>query len=562
MTGIDFSKASIDIRERFALTTSAQAGLLARIRHLSGVSGCAIINTCNRMELWLSVDGSLNKSPIEILCDMLKADIQLYGRYFTHRSDIEAKRHLFKLACGLKSLIFGEEQILTQVKESIAFARDCKASDAILEALFRRAVTAAKKAKTNVRLTTVDPSSAETAVQILKKMYGNLRGLTCLVIGSGEMGRLAAGRLVAEGCDVHMTLRQYRSGEAVIPTGCHVIDYDARYQFLKNAKAVISATRSPHFTLFYYEVRELIGTQEMMLFDLAVPRDIDPEIAQLPNVTLYDIDSLGGNLCADNDHRGVAEITAIIDEEIQEFERWNTVRELMPRINEISAAAASDVEERIQSRLKNIPLDDSCLKLVHEAAGKSVSKVVENILLSLRYDLNTGILKDFSPFEDEALQESVAQPRRFPLFVDLAGKKIVVIGAGQIALRRIKTLLNYPCAVEVIAPSINEDIARMRAEGKLILKEKEYETSDLDGAYLVLAATDNRALNHRIALDAGQTGQYCSIADCKEESTFFFPATVQYDGGVIGICGTGENHGRTKEIAADIREFMKTKEHV
>jgi glutamyl-tRNA reductase len=101
--GIDFNKASIEIRERFALTTSAQASLLVRIRQLSGVTGCAIINTCNRMELWISSDGSMEKSPIEILCDMFKVGVQEYGRFFTLRSGIEAIRHLFELACGLQS---------------------------------------------------------------------------------------------------------------------------------------------------------------------------------------------------------------------------------------------------------------------------------------------------------------------------------------------------------------------------------------------------------------------------------------------------------------------------
>jgi siroheme synthase-like protein len=127
-------------------------------------------------------------------------------------------------------------------------------------------------------------------------------------------------------------------------------------------------------------------------------------------------------------------------------------------------------------------------------------------------------------------------------------------------MRRIKTLLSYPCNIEVIAPDVIEEIEQMREDDRITLKKKKYEASDLGGAYLVVAATDDRELNHRIALDAGRNGQHCSIADCKEECTFYFPATVHYDGGVIGICGSGEDHCKTKEVAADIREFIKTKE--
>jgi glutamyl-tRNA reductase len=312
----------------------------------------------------------------------------------------------------------------------------------------------------------------------------------------------------------------------------------------------------------------MTGTDKMIMIDLAVPRDIDPKIAQLSNIELYDIDHLGGNLAVAEDNSSVAEVRTIIEEEIQEFERWNCVRGLMPKINEISTAASVDVVERLQYSLKHVPLDDNCVKLVHEAAGKAVSKVVENILLNLQKNVDTEIIGSFSSCladektENRKDKDSAELPPRFPLFVDLSGKSIAVIGAGPIAMRRIKTLLSYPCNIEVIAPDVIEEIEQMQEDGRITLKKKKYEASDLGGAYLVVAATDDRELNHRIALDAGHNGQHCSIADCKEECTFYFPATVHYDGGVIGICGSGEDHCKTKEVAADIREFINAKEQI
>lgn len=566
MTGIDFNTASLDVRERFALTKAAQEKLLLSIRRYAGVEGCVIINTCNRMELWLS-SSSLEKPAFDILCELFGADAQENNTYFTHRDGSEAVRHLFELAGGLKSLIFGEEQILSQVKESLAFARERKASDPVLEALFRHAVTAAKKAKSTVRLMAVDQSAAKSAVQVLKSRYDSLNGLKCLVIGSGEMGRLSARELVSEGCDVTMTLRQYHSGEAVIPAGCSVIDYEERHSLLPTAQVIFSATRSPHYTLQYEHVYDLVTGQEKLLFDLAVPRDIDPKIAQIPGITLLDIDRLGGNLAAVEDNQSVLRVKEIIGEEIKEFERWCSIRALMPQIAEIGAYASADVEERIDHSLRNVPLDENSRQLVREAASKAVGKVVESVLL--RFQKNSGgldasclkeLIQDIPHADTEETSEG--SPPRFPLFVDLTGKKISVIGAGPIALRRIRALCAYPCSIVVTAPEAVEEIVRLHQDNKIIYNKKAYEPADIEDAFLVIAATDDRTLNHRIAQDAGRHGRHCSVADCKEECSFYFPATVHYEDGVIGICGTGDNHSRTKDIASEIREFMKTREQL
>jgi glutamyl-tRNA reductase len=301
------------------------------------------------------------------------------------------------------------------------------------------------------------------------------------------------------------------------------------------------------------------------MFDLALPRDIDPRIGSLPNVRLYDIDRLGGRLIDGEDRKKLARIEEIINEGLGEYERWSRMRTLIPKINEISALACADVEGRLSGSLKHAGLGEDSLKLVREAAGKALSKVVESMLLSLYKEegeaLPTGLL---SEMKKTSLMSSAdakkGGPLRFPLFVDLSGRKAAVIGAGSVALRRITALLAYPCRIIATAPEAREEILALRDQGKLDYVRKEYESSDLDGAYLVIAATDSRAVNRRVAEDARRAGIFCSAADCREDCTFYFPATVRYDGGVIGICGTGENHGQTRQIAAEIREFIKAKE--
>ncbi|SHH99927.1 glutamyl-tRNA reductase [Sporobacter termitidis DSM 10068] len=566
MAGIDYNTASLDDRERFAPTKAAQAKLLEKALRYPGVSGCVVISTCNRMELWLSRGEEDVARPFDILCAQFGVDAAAHEKYFTQREDDDAVRHLFEVTSGLKSRIFGEEQILAQVKEAIVFSRENKAADPVLEALFRGAVTAAKKAKTSVHLQAVDRSAPKTAVQILKSRFSGLDGLRCLVIGSGEMGLLSARTLAAEGCAVTITQRRHILSGGVVPAGCAVIDYEDRYKFFESAQVVVSATRSPHYTLACDQVSGLLAGQEKLLFDLAVPRDIDPKIAGLPGITLYDIDHLGGDLTALDDNESVRRVKEIIDGEIREFERWRSIRAMMPMVSELGARAAADTEERVRYSLKNVPLDDNTRKLVCEAAGKAAGKAVQSVLLRFDRDTGGGLLsRGLTEFKGDRRpaggeDAAVKLPPRFPLFVDLSGKKIAVIGAGPIALRRITALSAYPCTICVTAPEAREEIRRLHHDNRIVYIEKAYEPGDLEDAYLVVAATNDRALNHQIALDAGRNGQFCSVADCREECTFYFPATIRYEGGVIGICGTGDDHGRTRDMAADIREFVKARE--
>jgi siroheme synthase-like protein len=346
-----------------------------------------------------------------------------------------------------------------------------------------------------------------------------------------------------------------------------VVDYEERYEQLEKSKIVISATRSPHCTLSYDKLSEMKCTDDKILFDLAVPRDIDPQIAELKNFSLYDIDDLGARMVDESENEGVAEVKEIIREEIAEFERWNLVRGIMPKINEISDFVLSDLNDRLVSSFKGSEIDEGSRKIISQAAEDAVSKVIVKFILSLQKDMDSEMFEksflSLSESESDApksCENTDSPPPRFPLYVDLSGREVAVIGAGNIAMRRIKSLLNFPCRLKVVAPEALDDIKSWAKENKLVLELKAYESRDIENSALVIAATDSREVNAAVAADARKTAKPCSIADNRDECTFYFPSIIEYDGGVIGVCGTGENHGRTKEIAADIREFIKVRE--
>ena len=565
MTGIDYTKATVGQREKFALTKPVEINMLRFIGRTYAVPGCVIISTCNRMELWVNGPDDRSVRLGDVIRELFDLDEEEYRGLFTERDGATAISHLFELSCGMKSLVFGEDQILSQVKEALLTARECGAADPVLETLFRHAVTAAKKVKTQVRLVAVDRSAAQTAVALAKELLGTLKGQKCLVIGSGEMGRQAAGGLINEGCEVVMTLRQYKTGETVVPSGCRTIDYEDRYAAFEKAGIVISATRSPHYTLRYDKVRSAAGNGKKIILDLALPRDVDPEIAALTNIALYDIDHFRDSAAPEPDGENTAKVREIIGEAMGEFTRWYGTRDLIPKISEISAKASLDVESRIRHQLRKTALDENGREEICRLAVSAVEKVVRKTMLELN-DCNEGCNGPIGFIENpdgaDCGETAAASrlPLRFPLYVDLTGKEIAVIGGGDIARRRIVSLASFPCSVTVVALRAHEALVRLGAEKKLSLKIKSYESRDIENAFLVIAATDDRELNHRIALDALTNGQFCSVADCREECTFYFPATVPFKGGVIGICGTGEDHTGTKRMAEEIREFIKEKE--
>jgi glutamyl-tRNA reductase len=235
----------------------------------------------------------------------------------------EAVMHLCKVAAGAESQIWGDDQIITQVDDAIKAAQKAEASDAILNTMFRISVSAGKKAKTLVDFKVDDNSTAARAAGLLKH-HPSVKQV--LVIGNGIIGRATAEMLVQAGLETTMTLRQYRHGENIVPAGCRTVNYGERYRVLSQCDAVVSATTSPHFTISYEEVKKLDHLPEVFV-DLAVPRDIDPKVADLDQVSYYDIDQVSQGSRDARQEEQMREIETIIGKYIEDFHQWHSYRE-------------------------------------------------------------------------------------------------------------------------------------------------------------------------------------------------------------------------------------------
>lgn len=391
MVGVDHNRAAIEYRERFAFTKAAATVAMRQIKDQYGVCGCVVLSTCNRTELWVS-GAEHCPPPAALLCAVKGAELAANAPYLVERQGTDAVSHLFATACGLNSKVFGEDQIITQVNDALALAHDCGCADSVFERLFRTAVTAAKRVKTTMHLTALDSSVATRAVDLLDaQLGGTLAGTRCLVIGNGEMGRLAASSLVARGCDVCMTLRQYKAGNAAVPQGCTAIAYDDRYAALQNTRVVVSATSSPHHTLRLEETLPYLDGSPKLMIDLAMPRDISSRLGKAPGVALYDIDSLGG---AVGEATGTAQARLVLDEYQAEFEAWYYFRGLVPKINDISAQAATDITGRIGKSIQRLDIDAKEQENLRELIENASAKVVSRMMYGLRENLDRALWDD------------------------------------------------------------------------------------------------------------------------------------------------------------------------
>ena len=332
MASLEHSIAPIDLREKLSFTKAQNMAAVSTMQKDPRVSGCALLSTCNRTELYLSAHEDLE--PGRLLCEIQGIPYGPYEAAFVTLSDEEAMRHLMAVAAGLRSRIWGEDQIISQVKNAITLAREAGTADPMLETLFRCAVSAGKEIRSCTHLNAVPTSAASMAVELLQKEAGSLKGKQALVIGNGEMGRLAASLLYNAGAHTSVTLRTYRHGETIIPSGCGVVPYEERLEHMEGADLLISATTSPHYTVTA-DMLKCLKNPPRILVDLSIPRDIEPACKELPGIRLFNVDDLGSHL---EDRTVPREVTEIIEGQLKNFYHWLNFRECMQSMGGLKEA--------------------------------------------------------------------------------------------------------------------------------------------------------------------------------------------------------------------------------
>ena len=330
MTGLDHKLATLNVREKFAITKEKTQQILMSVINSGLVGGCVIISTCNRTEFYASVPKDSLFEPSKVLCNALNRCLSDFKHFFTERTDDLAIEHLCRVASGLDSQILGDDQIITQVREALELSRKQRCTDSYIETMFNIAVQGAKAVKTNFILKTLGTDSVPGKTVAKLKTICQLAGQRAVVIGNGQMGRLVSELLIHEGVNVMVTLREYKKGVVQVPNRVSTIGYNDRYKAIEQTDIVISATTSPHYTLCR---NELTGLKQIpkIIVDLAVPRDVEPSVQEIPGIILLTIDDISGEsrtLPLDS----ILMIDKIIGKHIEKYYRWYMYKNSSPLV--------------------------------------------------------------------------------------------------------------------------------------------------------------------------------------------------------------------------------------
>jgi len=281
------------------------------------VEECAVLKTCNRVEIYVvSARGE------KVLFELAKK-ARISSRIIDFHDHDESLRHLLRLACGLESMIIGEDQILGQMKELIQMAMKAGTTGWMLETAFKKAIQVGKRARKETQINERSISVGSAAVDLAEEIIGDLEGRSVLVIGAGETGELISRALMAKNTgSLIVTNRTFDSARDLADClGGKAVPFEVMRDYLKTADVVISATSAPHYILLKDDIEKAMSGREskLLLIDIANPRDIDEAASQVPGVQLHNIDSLR-NISNENMMRRMAEVTkveAIIAEEIR-----------------------------------------------------------------------------------------------------------------------------------------------------------------------------------------------------------------------------------------------------
>jgi glutamyl-tRNA reductase len=384
VVGASFRTAPIEVRERLALTGARNRCLVAGVTQTGDADEAIAVSTCNRTELYLvgSDAGRLAQLGVAELCAIGgEHDPIPASAFFVHRGE-HAAQHVYRVAAGLDAVVKGEAEVLGQVREALALARVERTAGPILSRLFESANETARRVRNETAVGRTAVSVGSIAAGLAGQTLGRLDGATVLVIGAGQTAEIVVTSLVARGAgSVRVVNRTVdRALDLSRRFGGTAGTMDRLEQELAAADVVVSATHAPHHLV----TPELVGDRSarpLLAIDLAVPRDIDPAVRELPGVALYDIDALESVVAR---NRSAREGEAVAGEEIvalraAEFQRWLTALDVVPAITGLRALGEQIRREeldRVSGRFENLsPRDRAVLeqltrsivnKLLHE----------------------------------------------------------------------------------------------------------------------------------------------------------------------------------------------------
>jgi glutamyl-tRNA reductase len=401
--GINHRSAPVAVRERLAFSEhehrrALTGGVLRDVGSRVGLSEFALLSTCNRTELYAAADDVTRRfaevpaEVVPVLALLREADpVGFAGHVYAHAST-RAVRHLCQVASGVDSMVLGESEILGQVTAAHELAEQEGAAGRVLQAVFQTAVRAGRRARTETGICRSPASVSSEAVRVARETAGPLDGARVLIIGTGKMGRLAGEALRAHGArDLRVVSRTAAHAERLAGTlGARPLAWHALEAAIRDADVVIASTGAPHAVItgeLVRSARRENGSRPLLLIDIAVPRDVEPAVRDMPGVRVYDLDDLqarlNGNLA--ERRRELPRVERIVDEEVAHFEEWRHGAELRPLLTDMRARGEAIRQHELERMLRRLgPVSEDVRAHLETFSQSLVNKLLHEPTRRLR----------------------------------------------------------------------------------------------------------------------------------------------------------------------------------
>lgn len=339
LVGLSHHTAPLEVREKIGISRSMVPAALDRLAN-DGCDDAVLLSTCNRTEVYaVAADpGAMGERIVSCLADYRGVSRDDIDAALYVRTDADAARHLFRVSAGLDSLVVGEPEILGQVKDAYKVASEERGTGSVINRLFHGAFAIGKRVRTDTGLAEGAVSLSYAALTLARKIFGDLAPRHMAVFGAGEMARLCALHFHQQVASTTIATRRQDRGEALAAeVGGRVIAWDARMDALAEADVLVSATGSPGLVLTAADLARVFAARRgrpMFVVDLAVPRDVDPDIARREEVFLYNIDDLRGIVQENLARRqeAVSKAERLVNDEVTAWYGWLRSRAAIPTV--------------------------------------------------------------------------------------------------------------------------------------------------------------------------------------------------------------------------------------
>ncbi len=392
--GLNHKTAPIEVREKVAFDGTKLEEAISILKKSDVVKENIILSTCNRVEIYAGVNNV--DSGIEgiknFLSDFHKVSRDLLDKSLYLHTGTDAIRHMYRVASSLDSMVVGEPQILGQLKDAYDAALKNKTTGVVLNKLMRKSVSVAKRIRTETKIAESAVSISFAAVELARKIFEDLSTKSFMLIGAGEMAELAARHLINSGVkDVFITNRtKARAEELALEFHGKVVIFDNFVQELLHTDIVICSTGAAHYVLLKEQVHRMMKERKqkpMFIIDISVPRNVDPQINDLDNVYLYDVDSLQGIVDTNIQERAreAEKAEQIVDEEIGSFLKWQASLAATPTIVALRNKAEEIRKTEFEKTIKKLgPLEEEKIKAIEYLTTSIVNKLIHTPTAALK----------------------------------------------------------------------------------------------------------------------------------------------------------------------------------